>query len=74
MLLEHRLDARCARAPLDACNRLTTRDEHHGGRDLHCEFRDEVGTLVDVDLYDAKAMTLLASDVRDETFHPSRRA
>jgi hypothetical protein len=74
MLLEHRLDARCARASLDTRNRFTARDEHHSGGDLHCEFGDQVGALLDVHLHDAKAMTLLASDVRDETLHPPRRA
>jgi hypothetical protein len=74
VLLEHRLDARCARAAFDPCDRLAARDEHDRGRDLHRELGDEIRPLLEVDLNDAQTMSLLASDVREETLHPPRRA
>ena len=74
MLVEHRFDARDARAPLQPLDDPAVTDEHEGGDGLDAQSLGEVGTFVDVDARQPHPMPLLACEVRKSAVHPPGRA
>src|SRR5262245_65101442 len=74
MPLEHRLDPGRACTALDAGDLAAAADEDEGRRLLDAELVRDVAPLVEVDLHDAQTMPLLAGDMREQAFHPTRRA
>jgi len=55
VLVEHCLDLRCARAPVEPPDGLAVLDQHEGRHALDRELLNEVGALVDVEQTDLRA-------------------
>ena len=71
MRLEHRLDARGARATVDPGDRALVLDEDEGRDDLDLEALGELRARVDVDAADPEAGALLPGEVREQALHPT---
>ena len=72
--LEHRLDPRRGRAPVEPRDDALLDDERERRHLLDAEALGEVGPVVDVDLAHAEPAAFLPRDVREQALHPPGRA
>src|SRR6266513_2043022 len=67
--LEHRVDLRSARTPVQPIDDAFPSHEHERGDDRHLETLRELRLLIDVDAHDAQPRPFPASEVRQQAFH-----